>query len=91
MRRPKNLNTHPSLPLKGTPVIITPCSEPQWLEPDQCFVVSDVDFDQLAWGKNLTQLSSTAQLIQGFAIRAGITGPSRRWRFMPGWCNPFWT
>lgn len=65
VRRPKNLSTRPSLPRKGDPVLITPCDAPDWLEPDQCFVVSDVDFDQLTSGKSLTRLSSTAELIRG--------------------------
>jgi lipopolysaccharide export system permease protein len=65
MRKPNNLSTRPSLTLKGEPVLITPCDAPDWLKPDQCFLVSDVDFDQLAGGKNLTQLSSTLQLIRG--------------------------
>jgi lipopolysaccharide export system permease protein len=65
VRRPKNLDTRPSLWLDGQRVLITPCDEPKWLKPNQCFLVSDVDFDQLAEGKNLTQLSSTAQLIRG--------------------------
>jgi lipopolysaccharide export system permease protein len=65
VRRPKNLSTCPSLPLKGEPVLITPCDAPEWLKPDQCFLVSDVDFDQLVGGKDLTQMSSTAELIRG--------------------------
>jgi lipopolysaccharide export system permease protein len=65
VRRPKNLDTRPSLPLGGPPVLITPHDAPQWLKPNQCFLVSDVDFDQLTGGKSLTQLSSTAQLIRG--------------------------
>jgi lipopolysaccharide export system permease protein len=65
MRRPKNLSTRPSLRLKGEAVLITPCDAPDWLEPDQCFLVSDVDFDQWTDSKNLAQLSSTAQLIRG--------------------------
>jgi len=65
VRRPKDLNTRPSLSLNGQRVLITPYDEPQWLKPDQCFLVSGVDFDQLTGGKNLTQLSSTAQLIRG--------------------------
>ena len=43
---------------------MTPRDTP-WLKPDECFLVSDVDFDQLTGGNSLTQLSSTAQLIKG--------------------------
>ena len=64
VRRPKNLNTRPSLPVGGPPVLMTPCDTP-WLKPDECFVASEVDFDQLTGGNSLAQLSSTAQLISG--------------------------
>ncbi len=64
VRLPKNLDTRPSLLLRGTPVLMTPCDTP-WLKPDECFLASDVDFDQLTGGKSLTQLSSMAQLIRG--------------------------
>jgi lipopolysaccharide export system permease protein len=65
VRRPKNLNTRSSLSLHGQRVLITPYDEPQWLKPDECFLVSNVDFDQLTGGRDLTQLSSTTQLIRG--------------------------
>jgi lipopolysaccharide export system permease protein len=64
VRRPKNLATRPSLSRGGQRVLMTPCDTP-WLKPDECFVVSDVDFDQLTGGRLLTQLSSTAELIKG--------------------------
>ncbi len=60
---PKNLDTRPSLPRTGDPVLITPRDAPDWLEPDQCFLKSDVDFDQLTLGATFKDLSSTAQLI----------------------------
>lgn len=63
VRQPRNLKARPSLRLNGEAVVITPC-DADWLEPDQCFLVSDVDFEQLT-GKNLTQTSSTFQLIRG--------------------------
>jgi lipopolysaccharide export system permease protein len=78
VRRPKNLNTRPSLPLDGPPVLITPRDAPQWLKPDQCFLVSDVDFDQLTGGKNLTQLSSTAELIRGLHNPTGSYGATEK-------------
>ena len=65
VRRPKNLDSRPSLLLNGQPVLITPFDAPQWLKRNQCFVVSDVDFDQLTGGNSLTQLSSTLQMIRG--------------------------
>ncbi len=63
---PKNLDSRPSLPLgKTPPVLITPRDAPGWLKPDQCFLVSNVDFDLLLGGDDYTQLSSTAELIRG--------------------------
>ena len=91
MRQPKNLNTRRSLWLNGEPVLITPRNAPDWLKADQCFLVSDVDFDQLTGGKSLTQLSSTAQLIQGLRNPAWTTAPQSAWRSMLGWCSLSWT
>ena len=63
MHEPKNLDTRPSLSLGGTPVLITPRDAPDWLEPDQCFLKSDLDFDQLTGGSEFKKLASTPQLI----------------------------
>ncbi len=63
--RPADLAQRPSLRLDGQPVIITPRDAADWLEPDQCFVVSDVTFGQLTGGHAFRQFSSTAELIRG--------------------------
>jgi lipopolysaccharide export system permease protein len=63
MREPKHLETRPSLSLNGTPVLLTPRDYPDWLEPDQCFLKSDLDFDQLTGGSEFKKLASTGQLI----------------------------
>ena len=60
---PRNLDTRPSLFLDGKIVLITPHDAPKWLKPDQCFLCSGVDFDQLTGGDSFKQLSSTGQLI----------------------------
>jgi len=65
VREPKNLDTRPSLLLDGRPVLFTPHDAPEWLKPDQCFLASDVNFDQLTGGENFKQLSSVFQLAQG--------------------------
>jgi lipopolysaccharide export system permease protein len=62
VREPKYLDTRPSLLWEGRRVLITPLDQPEWLKPDQCFIASNLDFDQLPSGK---QYSSTAQLIAG--------------------------
>lgn len=65
VRQPKNLDTRPSLLLDDERVLITPMDEPEWLKRNQCFLASDVDFDQLIGGRNLQQMSSIAELIRG--------------------------
>lgn len=68
--RPKDLSRRPSLSLAGRPVIITPRDRPQWLQANQCFVVSEVDFDQLTGGRAFREFSSTAELIAGLRNRS---------------------
>jgi len=62
---PKDLPQQPSLLLDGSPVVVTPRDAPDWLRPEECFVVSDISFDQLTNGEAWRDYSSTAQLIQG--------------------------
>lgn len=69
IREPKGLDRRPSLSLRGVPVVLTRHDHP-WLEPNQCFVVSDMTFDQLAGGQGFKQFASTAELI------AGLRNPS---------------
>lgn len=64
MIRPKDLKDKPSLSLKGRPVILTPRDFP-WLKEDQCFVVSNIDFEQLTGGRVWREFSSTLTLIRG--------------------------
>ena len=65
MYKPCDLQDKPSLRLDGEPVVITPLDGPGWLEPDQCFVVSDVMFEQLTGGHAWREYSSTKTLIEG--------------------------
>jgi len=64
VEEPKGLSERPSLYLDGQPVILSP-SDTDWLESDQCFVVSEISFDQLAAGNAWRQFSSTSELIRG--------------------------
>jgi lipopolysaccharide export system permease protein len=61
---PKELSDVASFHLHDSPVVLGPRDTP-WLEADQCFVVSDVSFAQLAAGNAWRQYSSTADLIVG--------------------------
>jgi lipopolysaccharide export system permease protein len=60
---PKNLTEHESLLLDGRPVLMTPHDYPDWLKPDEAFVVSDVTVDELTGGTIMRQFASTGELI----------------------------
>jgi lipopolysaccharide export system permease protein len=64
MIQPKTLDKSPSLPRQGSPVVLTPRDHSDWLAPDECFVVSEITFDQLAGNEHWVQLSSTLDLIR---------------------------
>jgi lipopolysaccharide export system permease protein len=58
---PKHLDERESLRLQnGNEVLITPHDRPDWLKPGQCFVVSDLSFEQLTGN---VEFSSVRQLI----------------------------
>jgi len=69
MEKPKNLDRSPSVYLGKRPVILTPQNAP-WLKPGQCFVASDVSFEQLEGGVAWRQFSSTGDLILGLRNRS---------------------
>ena len=57
--KPKDLPLKPSLALDGKPVIITHRDARGWLRRDQCFVVSEVTFEQLTAGDAWRRYSSS--------------------------------
>lgn len=63
VQSPADLIQLPSITMEGQPVVLSPRDTP-WLEPDQCFVVSNVGFEQLAGGKAWRRYSGTWQLIR---------------------------
>lgn len=65
VEQPKDLATRQSLVVDGRPLVITPRDAPDWLQPDQCFVASEVTFEQLTDLGAWREYSSTAQLIRG--------------------------
>ncbi|MCO6459532.1 MAG: LptF/LptG family permease [Pirellulaceae bacterium] len=69
VEQPANLAELPSAALEGRPTILTP-RDTAWLQPGQCFVASDLTFEQLAAGNSWRQYSSLGQLI------AGLQNPS---------------
>ena len=64
VQQPAGLDNRPSLSKDGVPVVITPRDAPEWLRPGECFVVSDLAFEQLT-GSMWRQYASTAELIRG--------------------------
>jgi lipopolysaccharide export system permease protein len=79
-QEPKELVQHQALQLGGKPVIITPPAAPDWLKPGQCFVVSEVTFEELSLngGRALRKLASTAELIRGLRNRSADFGADLR-------------
>jgi lipopolysaccharide export system permease protein len=64
VKQPPDLAHKPSLAVGGETVLFTPRDAP-WLAPDECFVASDVTFEQLEGGRAWRQLASTRELIAG--------------------------
>jgi lipopolysaccharide export system permease protein len=69
VEQPRDLDRRSSLRLGNQLVVITP-HDADWLKPNQCFLVSDVSFEQLAEGQAFWKFSSTAQLISGLRNRS---------------------
>lgn len=69
VHQPESIQDFPSVTSGNETLIFTPHDTP-WLEAHQCFLVSDVDFEQIAAGKAWRQYSSTASLL------AAIRNPS---------------
>jgi lipopolysaccharide export system permease protein len=77
VEQPQALDGAASLSMGGRTILLTPKDYP-WLKPDQCFVASNVSFDQLAGGSTWQQLSSTAELIRGLHNRSLDFGAEER-------------
>ncbi len=87
--QPEDIAKRRTLKLGKRPVVITPRDAPDWLEPNQCFVVSDVTFEQLTSGQKLRRFASTAQLIAGLHNPSLDYGPSVRVAVHTRIVNPF--
>jgi len=89
VEHPKGLDAKPSLKLGDRPVLITPLDAPEWLEPDECFLASEVTFDQLTGGRAFREFSSTAQLIAGLRNQAMAFGADLRVAIHARFVQPF--
>ena len=88
MVQPKGLDKLPSLCLGDEPVVITPRDAPGWLKADECFVASDLTFEQLTGGRAFRQFSSTAQLISGLRNKSLDFGSDVRVAIHPRFVTP---
>jgi lipopolysaccharide export system permease protein len=66
VREPADIDRLASLTGDGRTIVFTR-AEAAWLEPRQCFVTSDVTFEQLVGSANWAQYSSTAELVRAIA------------------------
>lgn len=71
---PADIDGLPSLDRGGKPIVITK-SAADWLQPGQCFVVSDVTFEQLVGSTNWSQYSSTPELVRAVSNPSLGVGP----------------
>lgn len=74
VREPADIDRLAPLETAGEPVVITRATAP-WLEPRQCFVVSDVTFEQMIGSANWSQYSSTFDLVRAIANPSLGAGP----------------
>lgn len=65
VQEPKSLQLQPSLAIDNQPVLITPRDAPALLKPNECFLVSDLAFEQLAAASTWREFSSVIELIRG--------------------------
>jgi len=76
VRQPKDFAKRPSLKCRADdarPTLLTPCDQ-YWLKPDECFIASDVSFEQLTDASQWQRYCSTWQLV------AGLRNPSLDFR-----------
>jgi lipopolysaccharide export system permease protein len=67
---PKDLHLQPSLMFDGAPVVITPRDAPEWLEKNECFIVTNTGLEQLVNAQTWLEFASTPQLIRGLRNRS---------------------
>jgi lipopolysaccharide export system permease protein len=63
--QPHRLTERATLSLDKTPVIFMPAEHAAWLKADECFVASELSFEQLTGGRSWRQFASTWELITG--------------------------
>ncbi|QDV68781.1 putative permease YjgP/YjgQ family protein [Rosistilla carotiformis] len=72
--QPQEIDTIPSSGFGGKQFVLTRADNP-WLEPGQCFVVSNIEFEHLVSGAQTDRLSSTLQLVRNIQNPSVYSGP----------------
>jgi lipopolysaccharide export system permease protein len=62
--QPKDLAETPTAQFNNAPVLLSPMDQ-SWLQPDECFVVSEMSFESLVGNTSLRNYFGTAELIAG--------------------------
>jgi lipopolysaccharide export system permease protein len=70
---PKDLAKRPSLAKNGRPIILTP-HDNRWLKDDECFVASEITFEQLVGQDDWRQYASFLELVAGLHNRSLALG-----------------
>jgi lipopolysaccharide export system permease protein len=70
IQEPKNFDQQPSLVVRDKTVVISRRDAKDWLAPGECFVASNLSFDQLVGGQAFREFSSTVQLIKALRNRS---------------------
>lgn len=61
--KPRSMSETPSLEQRGVQRVMSPADH-DWLESDQCFVVSNIEFGQLVSGDQLLQYGNTLEIVK---------------------------
>ncbi len=75
--QPNDVKQRTSLSLAGQPVLLCP-GDTSWLKADQCFIVSEVNLDQLAGGGAWRRFASTWEMIGELRNPSTDFGPDVR-------------
>ena len=76
--RAQDLAQRPSLLLDGRPVLMTPHDNPDWLKPNEAFVVSDVTIDELTGGMVMRRFCLDRRVDLGLKNRSIYFSPDVR-------------
>lgn len=77
VRKPVELLECKSIALNGKPLLLCPSDTP-WLNDKDCFLVTNVQFEQLAGGDGWKKFASTAELMTGLRNPSTDFGPDVR-------------